>query len=79
TSFKIVVINPAMFDSKEGITRYINAMDSLEAEFKPIEAKIQQMVTRYNQLGAELKKLQDQLNTPGGVPIDQKSADAKLL
>lgn len=79
STYKIVVINPAMFDSKEGITRYINAMDSLEAEFKPIEAKIQQMVTRYNQLGAELKKLQDQLNTPGGVPIDQKSADAKLL
>lgn len=73
---KIAVINTAAFDGKEGLTRYNNAMDSLDTEFKPVQTKIQGMVTRYNTLGQEIKKLQDQ---PANVPIDQKAAEAKVI
>ena len=50
-------------------------MNSLDTEFKPVETKIQGMVTRYNALGEEIKKLQAQA---ASVPIDQKSAEAKV-
>ncbi|MGQ0540511.1 MAG: OmpH family outer membrane protein [Blastocatellia bacterium] len=77
-NYRLVVINTAAFDGKDGITRYLNAMNALETEFKPVETKIQGMVTRFNTLGVEIKKLQDQVNTPGGVPIDQRAAETKV-
>lgn len=77
-SYKIVVINTALFDGKDGITRYNNAMNGLDTEFKPVETKIQGMVTRYNTLGAEIKKIQDAIGTPGGPPINQEQANAKV-
>jgi Skp family chaperone for outer membrane proteins len=76
--FKMAVIDTGMFgDDKAGITRYASAMNALEAEFRPMTAEIQGMVTKYNTLGAEIKKLQDQASA-GTVPIDQKSAAAKV-
>ena len=75
--FRMAVIDTGAFDSKDGITRYSTAMNALEAEFKPLESEIQGMVTKYNTLGAEIKKLQDQA-AAGTVPIDQKSAQAKI-
>lgn len=75
---KIAVINTAAFDGKDGIVRYNNAMNSLDTEFKPVETKIQGMVTRYTALGGEIKKLQDAINTPGGPPVDQAQANAKV-
>jgi Skp family chaperone for outer membrane proteins len=52
-------------------------MNALEAEFKPLQTKIEGMITRYNALGAEIKKLQDQANA-GTVPVDPKAAQAKV-
>jgi Skp family chaperone for outer membrane proteins len=75
--FKMAVIDTGAFDTKDGITRYATAMNALEAEFKPLETEIQGMVTKYNTLGAEIKKLQDQA-AAGTVPIDQKSAQTKV-
>ena len=75
--FKMAVINTGAFDAKDGITRYSTAMNALEAEFKPLETEIQTMVTKYNTLGAEIKKLQDQA-AAGTVPIDQKTAATKV-
>jgi Skp family chaperone for outer membrane proteins len=75
--FRMAVIDTGAFDTKEGITRYSTAMNALEAEFKPLETEIQGLVTKYNTLGAEIKKLQDQA-AAGTVPIDQKSAAAKV-
>lgn len=75
--FKMAVIDTGAFDSKEGITRYATAMNALEAEFKPIETEIQGMVTKFNALGVEIKKLQDQA-AAGTVPIDQKTAQTKV-
>jgi Skp family chaperone for outer membrane proteins len=75
--FKMAVIDTGAFDAKDGITRYSAAMNALEAEFKPVETEIQGLVTKYTALGAEIKKLQDQA-AAGTVPIDQKSAAAKV-
>jgi len=76
--FKMAVIDTGMFaDDKAGITRYASAMNALEAEFRPATVEIQGMVTKYNTLGTEIKKLQDQA-AAGTVPIDQKSAAAKV-
>ena len=75
--FKMAVIDTGAFDAKDGITRYSTAMNALEAEFKPLETEITGLLTKYNTLGAEIKKLQDQA-AAGTVPIDQKSAQAKV-
>lgn len=81
--YKIVVIDTGAFDNKDGIQRYVNAMNGLEAEFKPVSTKIDGMITRYNSLGAEIKKIQEQISagSTGGVapPIDQKAAEAKVV
>ena len=76
--FKMAVIDTEMFAATTGgITRYSAARKALADEFRPLETEIQGMVTKYNALGAEIKKLQDQANA-GTVPIDQKTAAAKV-
>ncbi len=75
-AMKVVVINTAAFDGKEGIVKYTNAMTALENEFKPLDAELQTMVTKYQTLGKELKTLQDQI-TAGTVPVNQATAQAK--
>src|SRR5258708_5670840 len=76
---KIVVINTSAFDDeKGGIAKYTAAMNALDKEFAPLQADIQSKVARYNALGAEIKRLQDSANAPTPVPIDQKTAAAKV-
>ena len=76
--FKMAVIDSEAFAAQTGgITRYVSALKALDDEFKPLETEIQGMVTKYNTLGAEIKKLQDQV-AAGTVPIDQKTANAKV-
>lgn len=75
---KIVVIDTTAFDSKDGIKKYITAMDALEKEFAPLNTEIQGMVSRYTALGAEIKKLQDAATASPTVPINQKDAQAKI-
>jgi Skp family chaperone for outer membrane proteins len=77
-NIRIVVINTSAFDAKDGITKYINAMNALDKEFAPMQTEIQGLVSRYNTLGAEIKKIQDSANAPTPVPIDQNSATAKV-
>lgn len=74
--FKLAVINTDAFAATTGgLTRYIAARKQLADEFRPLETELQGMVTKYNALGAEIKKLQDQSAT---VPIDPKTAQAKV-
>lgn len=73
--FKMAVINTAAFDDKDGITRYTAAMNSLETEFAPAQKEIQDMMTKYQALGAEIEKLR---NPNPGVPINQQSLQAKV-
>ncbi len=75
---KIVVINTAAFDAKDGIIKYSNAMNALEAEMKPLQTEIDGLVTRYNNLGKEIQTLQANAQKSPAVPIDQKAAQAKV-
>ena len=76
---RIAVINTQAFDDdKGGIAKYTAAMNALDKEFAPLQTEIQGLVNRYNALGAEIKKLQDSASAPTPVPIDQKTAAAKV-
>lgn len=77
---KIAVINTYLFgEDKTGITKYINAVNALNTEFKPLDAELQTMVTRYQALVKEIQTLSDQAAANGGkVPIDPKAAQAKV-
>lgn len=81
---KIGLINSASFIAdKGGITKLVAALTALEAEFKPSMAEGQAMLTKQQNLAAEIKKIQDQLAAPAtAVPIDkaklQDQANAKI-
>lgn len=77
-SLKVVLVNTSAFDAKDGITRYINAMNSLEAEFKPIQVEIEGMLTKYQNLGNEIKKLQDTVAAGQQVPISSDAIRLKV-
>jgi Skp family chaperone for outer membrane proteins len=72
---KIVVINTAAFDSKEGITKYSNAMTALETEFKPAQTEIQGLATRYQSLATEIENAR---KTNPAVPVKPESLQAKV-
>lgn len=74
---KIVVINTLEFDGKDGIVKYTNAMTALENEFKPLDVELKTLATKYENLGKELKVIQDQINA-GNVPVNQQAAQTKL-
>lgn len=80
SSGKFAVINMFAFDdAKGGITKYVNAMNTLETEFKPINTELQTMATKYQTLGSEIKTLQDRANDPTNkVPFDPKVGQAKI-
>jgi Skp family chaperone for outer membrane proteins len=71
---KIVVINTAAFDSKEGITKYANAMTALETEFKPAQTEIQSLMTRYQTLATEIENARKAT----AVPIKPETIQAKV-
>lgn len=74
---KIVYINVGAFDdAKGGITKFVTALNTVQNEFKTVDADLQAMGTRYTALGNEIKTLQD--NAAKNIPVDQKSAAAKI-
>lgn len=72
---KIVVINTAAFDAKDGIVKYSNAMTALETEFKPAQTEIQTMMTRYQTLATEIENAR---KANPAVPINQQSLQTKV-
>ena len=69
---KIGLVDSIAFAEKGGVTKLIAGMTALDNEFKPSYTEGQGLVTRYQNLAAEIKKLQDQINAPAGaVPIDK--------
>jgi Skp family chaperone for outer membrane proteins len=73
---KIAVINTYAFgDEKAGITKYMNAMNALDKEFQPAQTELQTMITKYQNLQADIKKLQNQ---PAAVPVNQTAFQAKV-
>ena len=74
---RIGVINTQAFDiDKGGITKYVNAMNTLETEFKPVQTELQNIATRIQTLQKELETIQSNANK--NVPIDQKTAQDKV-
>lgn len=74
---KIVIINTAAFDDKAGITKFVNAMNSLETEFKPVQTELEGMAANFQKLGNEIKSLQEQMQTKNS-PIKPESVQAKI-
>ncbi len=82
---KMGIVNSDMFSAANGgITRLINALKTLETEFKPRRDEITQMVNRLNSLqqvppntpAAQLATRRDQAETLG-VEIQRKQEDAR--
>jgi len=70
---KIVIVNTLAFGDKDGITRYINAMNSLEIELKPDINALQTMNTRMQTLEKEIQDIERQLNDPKLPPAIDKN------
>jgi Skp family chaperone for outer membrane proteins len=76
---KLAVVNTQAFDAdKGGITKYVNAMNSLEAEFKATQTELQTMATKLQTLQNEIKTIQENAQKNPSVPINQASANAKV-
>lgn len=77
---KIVVIDTGAFlgDAKGagGITKYINAANTLEAEFKPLTTELEGIQKRLETLGAEIERLRSNQNPQ--VPIKPETVQAKI-
>jgi Skp family chaperone for outer membrane proteins len=66
-SGKVALVNVGAFaDDKTGITRFRNALASLEPEFKPLNDELNTMRTRYQALVDEIQKAN--APKPAGVP-----------
>lgn len=64
-TFRIAVINTAAFDSdKEGIKRYVTAMNTLETQMKAEATVLQTMGNRLQALKTEIEGLQRQIDDP---------------
>ena len=75
---RIVVIDTTAFGAQQGgITKYVNALTSLENEFKPAQNELNTMATRIETLQKEIEALRQQAAT-GKVPIDQNAAAKKV-
>jgi Skp family chaperone for outer membrane proteins len=74
---RIVVINTAAFDGKDGIVKYSNAMNALETEFKPAQTEIQGLATRYQTLATDIENARKASNPAPGVPA--KAPDPTVL
>jgi len=76
---RIGLINTFAFeDEKVGITKYRNAIGSVETEFKPDNDKLRASAQRYETLRKELEGFQNTVKTGGKVPISDAALQAKV-
>jgi outer membrane protein len=59
---KVMFINTAAFEEKDGIIKYTNALSTLGREMEPLRAEIRTMVARFETLERELAQMQTQIN-----------------
>lgn len=75
---KVGVINTSAFTVKEGgITRYIAQQEKLNAEFKPVNDELNDIITKINALKVEIKNLQEAASKNPKTPIKQETIEAK--
>ena len=79
TTGKVGLVNTLAFDDKDGITKYISAINSLETEFKPKNDELIALNNKGQTLQKELQNFQTTLAGGGKIPISdaelQKKAD----
>lgn len=76
---KVGLINTFAFeDEKGGITKYRNAIASVETEFKPDNDKLRASATRYETLRKELEGFQAARQKGQTVPISDAAIQAKV-
>lgn len=72
---KIAVIDSGAFtDDKQGITRVVNAMRGVDAQFQPQRTELQGLQTRYNALVEEIQKT-GAVASPQTLAAKQEQAD----
>lgn len=77
TQGKIGVINTYGFgNEKEGITKYISAVNALNAEFKPVNDELKTLQTKLEALAVEIDNL-NKLYKSNPKAVDEKAAQAK--
>ena len=78
TPTKIVLINSFAFgDEKAGVTKYIDAVKRINAEFAPVQKELETINAKLNTLAKEIQIIRDQ-SASGIVPINEKAAQAKV-
>ena len=70
---KIGIINTGAFDTKEGITKYVNAMNSLETTMKAEQTALQTLANRLQALQTEIEGYKKQLEDPKLPPAVDKN------
>lgn len=69
TTGKVGLVNTLAFDDKDGITKYIGALNSLEKEFTQPQADLNSLATRAQALQKELQGYQDMAAKGTKIPI----------
>ncbi|MBX3281131.1 MAG: OmpH family outer membrane protein [Acidobacteria bacterium] len=70
---KVAIIDSQAFASDKGITKYINALKALDAEFAPKTKELSDIQARLNQLADDINKMQ---SNPA-VPVKPADIQAK--
>jgi Skp family chaperone for outer membrane proteins len=75
---KLAIIDTRAFDdSKTGILKFFNGIDSVEKEFAPLNAQIQALVTKQENIRKEVEALQTQAQKNPNIPIKQETITSK--
>lgn len=73
---RIAVIDTLVFrDEKAGITKYVNALKAVNAEFAPVQTELQTLGTRIQTLDKEMTAMKDAQQK--GTPVDARAFEAK--
>jgi len=74
---KIVIVDSGAFADKDGITKFLNAVNALDKEFATQYNALRTDKTRFDNLEKELQTIQTQVNSGSTVPINPTTAQAK--
>src|SRR5260370_36159905 len=75
---KIVLINTNAFgDEKTGLTKYIGAVKTVNAQLASVQTELETMNTRLNTLAKDIQTAREQVAS-GKVPVDEKALQAKV-
>jgi Skp family chaperone for outer membrane proteins len=76
---KVGLINTYAFgDEKEGIKKYITALTTLQAEFKPVETELQTLATKIQAAEKEIQGYREILGKGGKIPISDADLGKKV-